>query len=580
MKKINVVFLFAILLCVASPVSGICGQKASHTTHAAFKGIDSLSLKKQREAHIVSQLKTVFDKTRILRKSDQFASVATQPRRDITLLLREAGQNIESYSEENKAYIRMLLMRPESTSNKWPWNSGTSFYLPDPVLTYDSPGGKFKFWYVTHSTADSGGHIHTTEASFVQEMALVFDAVYTQEITTMGYPESPDDSGISQNGGDSRMDVYVMNCGFYSIYGYAIGEGSTASLSSFMVMDNAFTEFASHSQTAEEAMKVTAAHEYFHTVQFGIGFTFNSNEWIMEAGATWMEDQVYDDIDDNHQYLNGYTNGFFNNPHISLNSANDLYWYNSWIWFEYMETKWGQSAVQSVWNDYIGLSGNGLSAVASVLSDNSSTFQEAFTEFSTWNYIQTETGETTLYKDASLYNEVKIDNATSLIGYNLDYRSASSDTFAEQTLSLNHIATRYFKLTPGATISDDQNDTLSVFIQGAEGRDIEVVPVVKSDTTYTLQSLSLDESNYGTLEIENFNRDAIDEVVLVVVNYSSSQNETSVIISGGLGTDGAANKPGTNTDSPDTDPSPDPVTPTPVSTDSNTGGGCFINLLN
>ena len=49
------------------------------------------------------------------------------------------------------------------------------------------------------------------------------------------------------------------------------------------------------------ALQVTAAHEYFHLVQFG--YDINEDGWIMESTATWAEDEVFDSINDNAQYL-------------------------------------------------------------------------------------------------------------------------------------------------------------------------------------------------------------------------------------------------------------------------------------
>ena len=48
-------------------------------------------------------------------------------------------------------------------------------------------------------------------------------------------------------------------------------------------------------------MRVTAAHEFFHAVQFG--YDYFEDVWLMEASSAWVEDEIFDDIDDNRQYL-------------------------------------------------------------------------------------------------------------------------------------------------------------------------------------------------------------------------------------------------------------------------------------
>ena len=46
---------------------------------------------------------------------------------------------------------------------------------------------------------------------------------------------------------------------------------------------------------------MTAAHEFFHAVQFA--YDAADDQWFMESTATWMEDEIYDDVNDNLQYL-------------------------------------------------------------------------------------------------------------------------------------------------------------------------------------------------------------------------------------------------------------------------------------
>ena len=49
------------------------------------------------------------------------------------------------------------------------------------------------------------------------------------------------------------------------------------------------------------ALRVTAAHEFFHAIQFA--YDVKEDLWFMEGSATWVEDEVYDSINDNYQFL-------------------------------------------------------------------------------------------------------------------------------------------------------------------------------------------------------------------------------------------------------------------------------------
>ena len=50
-----------------------------------------------------------------------------------------------------------------------------------------------------------------------------------------------------------------------------------------------------------QSLRVTAAHEFFHAIQFG--YDYAEDGWLMEATATWVEERVADDVNDNRQYL-------------------------------------------------------------------------------------------------------------------------------------------------------------------------------------------------------------------------------------------------------------------------------------
>ena len=64
--------------------------------------------------------------------------------------------------------------------------------------------------------------------------------------------------------------------------------------SAYCVLDNDYssTQFPNPT-TPLENLQVTAAHEYFHAVQFA--YDIGEDAWLMEATATWVEDEVFDD---------------------------------------------------------------------------------------------------------------------------------------------------------------------------------------------------------------------------------------------------------------------------------------------
>ena len=98
------------------------------------------------------------------------------------------------------------------------------------------------------------------------------------------------------------FDVYLKDLGA-GLYGYCAPEfrKKARTASGFCVLDNDYAAAQFPSQTPEANLTVTAAHEFFHAVQYS--YDYDEDPWMLESTATWMEEQVADDINDNRQYL-------------------------------------------------------------------------------------------------------------------------------------------------------------------------------------------------------------------------------------------------------------------------------------
>jgi hypothetical protein len=159
----------------------------------------------------------------------------------------------------------------------------------------------------------------------------------------LGWPLPPADAGA---GGTAQFDVYLQDVGRRGLYGYCAPErlvpGERNVASSYCVLDNDFAEFA---LPPTPSMRVTVAHELFHAVQFGLDA--REDGWFLEATATWMEEQVTDDVDDNRQYLR---HGQLGDPGTPLDTFdNGLGSYGNWIFFQRLTQRFGLQAVRQVW---------------------------------------------------------------------------------------------------------------------------------------------------------------------------------------------------------------------------------------
>ncbi|MGL5823423.1 MAG: MXAN_6640 family putative metalloprotease, partial [Nocardioides sp.] len=129
-------------------------------------------------------------------------------------------------------------------------------------------------------------------------------------------------------------------------YGYCAPEdpirGQKFRTAAYCVLDNDFAEFPAG---ATQSLNVTAAHEFFHAIQFN--YDVAEDRWIMEATATWMEERYADDINDNRQYLPA---SQLSKPRIPLDTPGGLGQYGNWIFFEKIHERYGERAIRRIWH--------------------------------------------------------------------------------------------------------------------------------------------------------------------------------------------------------------------------------------
>ena len=214
---------------------------------------------------------------------------------------------------------------------------------------------------------------------YVSSVATIAEFVWQREIEQLGWAEPPADHG---EGGDQRYDIYLCDIRYY---GYTrasapIGDNphtspkESAAAYSFLVLEN---DYAGFEATPETNLKVTTAHEFNHAIQYG----YDSQEpeiWLYESVAVWMEDEVYNDINDNWRYLSAW----YTRPDVCLPyySPSDVHVYGDWIFIRYLSERYGGNpVVRGIWEHAVQL--DGLQAVAASLADYGSNLDDAYAAF-------------------------------------------------------------------------------------------------------------------------------------------------------------------------------------------------------
>jgi hypothetical protein len=254
---------------------------------------------------------------------------ATMPLRDLAVAngptgRAPAGSSVAAYqrpwNDNNTAYSRACTPTTARTHVCVHW------------LSKDNPA------YRNNPNASTNAYAALALATLVHVSETYVRAGYRQP-----KPDGPRPDHQPMYGGSSDTDVYLSDIGGSGLYGYCtvdrnddgtftygyqIAHTRRSDLPAFCVLDNDMAEFP---RTPQQDLEVTAAHEYFHAVQFA--YDFLEDRWFMEASATWAEDQVYTSINDNLQYLRVSP---LTRPRTALDRSVAPAQYGDWIFLRYV----------------------------------------------------------------------------------------------------------------------------------------------------------------------------------------------------------------------------------------------------
>ncbi len=217
------------------------------------------------------------------------AVASGRSRGDLSMALRDLFRTADGLSGADLTRARALLARPTDPDDY--------FYYGDGVTDHSQCGT-----YVCVHWVEEGAN--ATDPAFAAQALETVEGIHERYLAA-GYRSPVPDQG---QGGDTKTDIYLVDLGSVGAYGFCTtdvdSEGQPTwadgwTVAPYCAFDNDFAEFPA--RTPLENLQVTAAHEYFHAVQYA--YDANDDMWVYETTATWVEDEMYDDIDDNLQYL-------------------------------------------------------------------------------------------------------------------------------------------------------------------------------------------------------------------------------------------------------------------------------------
>jgi hypothetical protein len=290
-----------------------------------------------------------------------------------TPVVIEIQRNWDLLSTETQKEIDRLLERPEK-----PFTYRTTNF----VIHYDT-GGEYPVYHPRVDIDPVDG-----VPDYVNRVGDYMERSWYVEIDSMGYYAPPFDG---TEGGDSLYDVYIDMPA-----GYTVPEGPSSQYPdrpwaaiTWIIIGNDL-RIPRYPDDPLPFCKACCAHELFHACQFvfigQISYEEDYTAWFQESCANWIQESVWDELNDVYYYLNDYLPV----SEKSLYHEGGRHMYASWIWNQYLSENYGRDILYSIWLKHMEV--YACAAIDSVLHTLGTTMNDQFQEFAVWNWF-------TNYKD-------------------------------------------------------------------------------------------------------------------------------------------------------------------------------------
>ena len=351
-----------------------------------------------------------------------------------------------------------------------------------------SPSGRFRVHY------DTEGHhaVSRTDSDangipdYIDLTMTVLDSTWVLEIEQLGYNPPPSDNGL---GGGDEYDAYVVEInGSYYGFAYPMTGGATTT-SSYLEIDNNFTDLNYKQTRGLDALRVTIAHEFHHAIQFGYYAKFDGS-WWQESTSTWMEEVAYPHIDDYLQYLTY----FLGEPQRAVNSGvyQSLHTYGSAIFSHFLDERYSRELNRLLWEELKERKSVHLDHFDRVIRQvEPGGLGVAMGEFAVWNYFTDNRHRGSYYAEGDKYPTVPTRDI-----------AIAAEAVVRDTSLINATGSVYLRLQPQL-----RPGGVALFIDASRGTWRRHLLLIGPD------SVSVQLVSEPTIRISGW--DQFDEIVLV-----------------------------------------------------------------
>ncbi len=306
---------------------------------------------------------------------------------------------------------KMLFVEREDTMT---YTYSTSHFL----LHYTDNGSNRVYQYDTQT-------METGVPDYIYHAGMICDSVWEHTVGDLGFTP-PISDGYYNGGGDGLMDIYFID---FPAYGATVSDSIQATIpmtmTCYIFIENDYEGFPGYESNRLNALRVTIAHEFFHTVQFAIdaseleGSSPDVNPAWIEMSAVFMEDECYDEVND---YLN-YLRFFYDVPQWSIRTGTVLgsptinYWrnlhmYGSVVFPIFLAERYGSVIIRDIWEGCGQVAGPNwwLAADDAIKSRSGDTsdLQNEFQEFALWNLFTKQRFKPGYFSEAIDYDTVNL----------------------------------------------------------------------------------------------------------------------------------------------------------------------------
>lgn len=411
--------------------------------------------------------------------------------REATLVLRDLRLALPRLGATDRREARALLARP-SDGRADPMAQGYT------VRSVRTCAGRFCVHRVRRSEDKA-------TAAWATATLRVMNQVWRSQVGTLGYraPLSDGPLSRSRNGGNGKFDVYLKDLGSQGLYGYCAAEFALnvepRRAGGYCVLDNDFSreEFG---RDPADTLAVTAAHEFFHAVQFG--YDVREDRWFMETTATWMEERFADDVNDNRQYLRASQQAAPGTPLDLFNRTGSEH-YGNWTWWEHLSARYGNRLVRSTWDAARGQRHSTL-ALERVLAQRGG-LPARYAAFAAANLTPARS-----YEEGADWPTPRL-QAT--------WRMAAGAERAD-TVRLDHLTSASYLVQPEATLGAGWRLQLAVDGPSRGSAPAAWLVVRTADDQWRSRQVDLDRRGRGSVTL-GFSPETVRAVSLTVVNAST-----------------------------------------------------------